>query len=250
MDPKQSQPQPAPSQYLRPPPHHRPTAPSSSTQSSSAPRAPPAQISAHPSVTISDNANFVGPYSISIGKGTIIHPRTRICATEGPVKIGEGCIISEKTIIGTLPGTPNNSGSESRSNDEAEEKAIVISSNVTVGIQVVIHPGARLHSGVVVDNQAVVGRGADIGAHSKICARCELADGARVKEWVVVWGAGKGTGVRRRVKVQKKVVSPLVGDGRGQEGVMEGRTVEDARLVAMKREREALARFIVGVKRK
>ncbi|KAL4779303.1 trimeric LpxA-like protein [Aspergillus varians] len=262
MDPKQLQSQPQPrhpssssssSQHLRPPPHHRPSA-----QPSTTPRAPPAQITAHPSATISDNANFIGPYPISIGKGTIIHPRTRICATEGPVKIGDGCIISEKSVIGSLPTQPPSSTSTSNpragnGGGNAEEHPIVISSNVTIGVQVVVHPGARLHSAVVIDDQAVVGRGADVGAHSKICARCELLDGARVKEWVVVWGVGKGTGVRKRVKVQKKVVSPLeLGgrEGREQDGVLEGRVIEEARLVAVRREREALSRFIVGVKRK
>lgn len=173
------------------------------------------------------------------------------------MRIGDGCIIAEKTVIGALPGpstaasSPKLGGGEH--GDSAEEQAIVISSNVTVGVQVTVQPGARLHSGVVVDNQAFVGRGADVGAHSKICGRCELVDGARVKEWVVVWGAGKGTGVKKRVKTQKKVVSPFGlggGEGKGQDGVLEGRVIEDARMVAMQREREALSRFIVGVKRK
>lgn len=171
------------------------------------------------------------------------------------MRIGDGCIIAEKTVIGTLPGpsTPSSPKLGGEHGDSAEEQAIVISSNVTIGAQVTVQPGVRLHSGVVVDNQAVVGRGADVGAHSKICARCELVDGARVKEWVVVWGAGKGAGVKKRVKTQKKVVSPFGlggGEGKGQDGVLEGRVIEDARMVAMKREREALSRFIVGVKRK
>ncbi|OJJ59614.1 hypothetical protein ASPSYDRAFT_117909, partial [Aspergillus sydowii CBS 593.65] len=156
----------------------------------STPRPPAAQITAHPTSTISDSSNFVGPYTVTIGKGTIIHPRTRICATEGPVRIGDGCIIAEKTVIGVLPGMSTPSSPRIGDGDAAEERAIVISSNVTIGVQVTIQPGVRLHSGVVVDNQAVVGRGADVGAHSKICARCVLVDGARVKEWVVVWGAG------------------------------------------------------------
>ncbi|KAL4965002.1 transferase hexapeptide domain protein [Aspergillus stella-maris] len=233
---------------LRPPPHHRPS--STSTQSShsqsSTPRPPPAQISAHPTATISDSANFCGPHSVSIGKGTIIHPRTRLCATEGPIRIGEGCIISEKSVIGTPPNVTPGSAMEAVA-ERAEECSITISSNVTIGAQVTIHPGAHLHSGVVVDSQVIVGRGADIGSHSKVCARTELLDKARVKEWTVVWGGGKGVGIRTRAKVQKKVVSPFVPDGKG---VLEGRAIEDARLLAVKREREVLSRLIVGVKRK
>ncbi|KAL4951720.1 trimeric LpxA-like protein [Aspergillus filifer] len=232
------------SSHLRPPPHHRPSSTSTQSSQSSTPRPPPAQISAHPTATVSDSTNFCGPHSVSIGKGTVIHPRTRICATEGPIRIGEGCIIAEKSVIGTPPNTTLGTRPVTEGGEEA---SITISSNVTIGAQVTIHPGAHLHSGVVVDSQVVVGRGADIGAHSKVCARTELLDGARVKEWTVVWGGGRGVGIRTRAKVQKKVVSPFAPDGKG---VLEGRAIEDARLVAVKREREMLSRLIVGVKRK
>ncbi|KAL4932110.1 transferase hexapeptide domain protein [Aspergillus undulatus] len=241
------------SQHLRPPPHHRPSSQTPQSQPFT-PRPPPAQISAHPSATVSDSANFCGPYSISIGKGTIIHPRTRICATEGAIKIGEGCIIAEKSVIGTPPNLQPGSGStppqiRTGIGTGGEEQGITISNNVTIGAQVTIASGVRLHSGVVVDNQVTIGRGADVGAHSKICAGTEILDKARVKEWVVVWGGGRGSGVRTRARVQDKVVSSFAADG-DLKGVMEGRVIEDARLVAVRREREMLSRLIVGVKRK
>ncbi|KAL4742472.1 trimeric LpxA-like protein [Aspergillus similis] len=252
MDPK-----PAPSSYssqhLRPPPHHRPSASPASAQtqaqSGGAPRVP-AKTSADPSAVIAEQTYFCGPYSISIGRGTIIHPRVRICATEGPIRIGDGCIISEKSVIGTYPppAVPADSTS-SGSGSIGEERSIVISNNVIIGLQAVVHPGARVHSFAVVDNQAVIGRSVDIGGHAKVCARCEVFPGARVKEWSVVWGGGKGTGLKTRVKAQKKVVSPFALGEKGFEGVLEGRAVEDARLVAVKRERDALSRLIVGKKR-
>ncbi|KAL4971349.1 hypothetical protein BDW66DRAFT_146293 [Aspergillus desertorum] len=241
------------SQHLRPPPHYRPSASPASAQtqaqSAGAPR-PPAKTTADPSAVIAEQTYFCGPYSISVGRGTVIHPRVRICATEGPIRIGDGCIISEKSVIGTYPppATPADSTS-SGSGGSGEEKSIVISNNVIIGLQAIVHPGARVHSSAVVDNQAVIGRNVDVGGHAKVCARCEIAAGAKVKEWSVVWGGGKGTGLRTRVKVQKKVASPFAVGEKGFDGVLEGKAIEDARLVAIKREREALSRLIVVKKR-
>ncbi|KAL4808253.1 hypothetical protein BDV18DRAFT_158362 [Aspergillus unguis] len=260
MDPRQ-QPQPSSSsQHLRPPPHHRPS-PQSSTPSSSSstPRPPPAKISADPSATISDSVYMCGPYQIYISKGAVIHPRTRICASEGPIRIGEGCVINEKAIVGTYPPPPppktgTGTNADGKPEGNGEENAIVLSTNAVIGSQTLVHPGVKVHSGAVVDSQVVVGRGAEVGAHSKICARTELSPGARVKEWVVVFGGGKGGGVRTRAKARGKVVSPFAGanviDGKAFEGVMEGSFAEDARLLSIKRERDALARLIVGMKRK
>ncbi|KAL4821915.1 trimeric LpxA-like protein [Aspergillus spinulosporus] len=253
MDPKPPPSSYSSSQHLRPPPHHRPAASPTSAQtqaqSSGAPRIP-AKTTADPSAVIAEQTYFCGPYSISIGRGTVIHPRVRICATEGPVRIGDGCIISEKSVIGTYP--PPAAAADSTSSDSGgsgEEKSIVISNNVIIGLQAVVHPGARVHSFAVVDSQAVIGRGVDVGGHAKVCARCEIFPGAKVKEWSVVWGGGKGVGLKTRVKVQKKVVSPFAFGEKGFEGVLEGKAIEDARLVTVKRERDALSRLIVGKRR-
>lgn len=194
----------------------------------------------------------------------VVHPRTRICATEGPVRIAEGCIVCEKAVVGTYPppqiaaggsNDKNNDNDVGREEGSDEKNGIVFSENVTIGLQTLVHPGVRIGAGAVVDNQVVVGRGAEVGAHAKVCARCELLPRARVKEWTVIFGSGKGAGVRVRRKGEGKVVSPFIGnnadgDGKGTEGLMEGRVVEDARLLSLRRERDALARLIVGVKRK
>lgn len=69
----------------------------------------------------------------------------------------------------------------------------------------------------------------------------------------MVWGDGGGFGQRRRKRaVGVMGVSPHValgqgqpGQGRGGEGeVLEGRVVEDARLVVLGKEREAVARMV------
>ncbi|KAL2813048.1 trimeric LpxA-like protein [Aspergillus cavernicola] len=254
MDQRQPQPrQPISSSQnlLRPPPHHRP----STTTQPSTPRLPSAPVSAHPTSIISESSTFNGTYPVSIGRGAVIHPRAKIFATEGPVKIGEGCIVSEKCVIGAPPPVPGNNSDSKGSN--SEELPITISANVTIGPLATIHPGVYLHSAVVVESHAVINRRVDIGGHSKICARCEIAEGARIKEWVVVWGVGRGFGLRRRVRTQGEVVNPLLvldsgagaGAGAGEKGKdgsggLEGRVIEDARLRVLRKEREALARFI------
>ncbi|KAI9376028.1 trimeric LpxA-like protein [Aspergillus egyptiacus] len=244
--------QPSSQNLLRPPPpHHRPSAASSS---SSTPRPPLAPVSAHPTAIISESAIFHGTYKVSVGKGTVIHPRARINATEGPVKIGDGCIVCERSVIGTPPapvpasagGSGGYGGGGGGEMKEKEEVPVLISSNVTIGPLATVQAGVQIHSAVVVEAHAVVKRGVEIGAHSKICARCELAEGARVGEWVVVWGGGKGVVRRRRIqgKAGKAVVMHA---GPTTDGVLEGRVIEDARLKVLRREREALARLIPPV---
>jgi acyl-[acyl carrier protein]--UDP-N-acetylglucosamine O-acyltransferase len=138
-----------------------------------------------------------------------------------------------------------------------EEGAIQVSSSVTIGAMASVAAAVTIHSGVVVETAAVINGNVDIGAHSKICARAEISGGARIREWTVVWGAGKGVGLRRRVRVQGGKVNPIVqslngdnaattaGDHKAEEGgILEGQIIEDARLLGMRREREALARLI------
>ncbi|KAL2812535.1 trimeric LpxA-like protein [Aspergillus granulosus] len=240
---------------LRPPPYHRPSTQSSPSPSSSPkPAAPP--ITASSSATIAESAIFQGTHPVTIGRSTIIHPRARIYTFSGPVVIGSECIISEKSVIGTAPGTI---GSTTGSGNGSEDGAIQISSNVTVGPMATISAGVTIHSGVIVETAAIINRGVEIGSHTKICARCEISAGANIREWAVVWGAGKGLGLRRRVRTQGGKVNPIVQSlnsgsatvgGETEEGALEGRVIEDARLLGMKREREALAKFIAGAKGK
>jgi NDP-sugar pyrophosphorylase family protein len=137
-----------------------------------------------------------------------------------------------------------------------EDGAIQISPSVTIGPMASVAAGVTIHSGVVIETAAVINQNVDIGGHSKICARAEISAGARIHEWTVVWGAGKGAGLRRKVRVQGGKANPIVqslngdnaaataGDKAEEGGILEGRIIEDARLLGMRREREALARFI------
>jgi carbonic anhydrase/acetyltransferase-like protein (isoleucine patch superfamily) len=234
---------------------------SSSSHSSGPPKAP---LKADPTATIADTAVFQGKHPVIIGAGTIIHPRARFYTYEGPITIGDSCIISEKAVIGAppppKPSSSSRSASPSRSSnpstspttDPAEprkETSTRISYFVTVGPSATIEPGANVHSSATIETLAVVRRGADIGAHSKVCSRCEIAAGGSVGEWVVVYGQGPGMR-RKRARGAKAMSAAVVGAAQVAQTAVPGsapagKVIEDARLMGLQMEREMLGRLLV-----
>lgn len=81
-----------------------------------------------------------------------------------------------------------------------------------------------------------------------MCAGCHVPRKALVKDWTVVWGSGAGFGQRRK-RATKAVAVGIGGmvqqqqQGQGQLP-LEGRVIEDARLVVLQKEREALVKLI------
>ncbi|OJI91363.1 hypothetical protein ASPTUDRAFT_113064 [Aspergillus tubingensis CBS 134.48] len=265
MDPRQHHPsQPPPPQststtHLKPPPSHHtqqraPPSPSASHHH----RTP---ITAHPSATISESLLIQGSHPISIGASTIIHPRARIYSYEGPVIIGNGCIISEKSVIGSAPTTSTSTTSTTStssgiaSKDEGSILPIRISNSVTIGPGAQILPGAHIHSASCVEARAVIGRRSVVGSHCRVCAGVEVADGDGVADWMVVWGGGNRRRRRAvgRVEPSKVVFPAPAGGNGGGNGVggngLEGRVIEEARLMVLQRERDALVRLIGGRRR-
>ncbi|EHA18486.1 hypothetical protein ASPNIDRAFT_225614 [Aspergillus niger ATCC 1015] len=262
MDPRQHHPTlpPPPSSssstHLKPPP----STPHSHHTQHSQQRAPPSPshhhrtpITAHPSATISESLLIQGSHPISIGASTIIHPRARIYSYEGPVIIGNGCIISEKSVIGSAP-TPTSTTSTTSggiaSKDEGSILPIRISNSVTIGPGAQILPGAHIHSSSSVEARAVIGRRSVVGSHCRVCAGVEVGDGDGIADWMVVWGGGR----RRRRAVGRVEPSKVVlpgGNGAGGQGNggLEGRVIEEARLMVLQRERDALVRLIGGRRR-
>lgn len=199
--------------------------------SSSAPPGPPrAPVKADPSATIADTAVFQGTHPITIGPGTVIHPRARLYSYEGPITIGDGCIISEKAVIGAAPESASKERSASSSRTASpspspstptdgtttttqtihtptpeEGLPIRISYFVTIGPLSSILPGSHIHSAAAIDSLATIHRGAEIGSHAKICAGCVVPQNGRVAEWTVVWGSGVGQR-RTRGEVQGLLV--------------------------------------------
>jgi carbonic anhydrase/acetyltransferase-like protein (isoleucine patch superfamily) len=206
---------------------------------------PKAPLKADATATIADTAVFQGTHPVTIGAGTIIHPRARFYAYEGPIIIGDGCIISEKAVIGAQP-----------TQSESKETATRLSYFVTVGPSSTIHPGAHIHSSATIEALATINRNADIGSHSKICSGCEVPVKGKVDEWVVVWGSGLGQR-RKRAREAKEpgsavVVAAQVAQVPVPGPAPKGSVIEDARLMVLQKEREVLARMIVpaGTKKK
>ena len=233
-----------PSQYLKPPSAH-PHAhlPQRIPTASSSPRAP---VTAHATATIAETVVFQGTHPITIGAETVIHPRARIYSFDGPAIIGEGCIISEKSTIGAAPlSSPVSSPAIGGPGPVGGREGVPtrISHSVTIAPLATVLPGAHIHSSVTIDSLATIDRRANIGAHSKVCATCHVPAKAVIRDWTVVWGSGAGFGQRRkRATKAAKNAGAVQGQGQGQ--VLEGKVIEDARLVVLKKEREALVKLI------
>lgn len=154
--------------------------------------------------------------------------------------MGRGVIVGEKCIIGTPPpsSTVSGIGGGSEKEGDLEDKTISISNNTTLSPQCTINAGVILEEAVIIDTLVTIHRGARVGGHTKICAGCQLSPGAKVKEWMVVWG-GNGTngfGLRRR-RITTLSSTAMAG--------LDGRMVEESRMVVLKKEREALGKLLV-----
>ncbi|KAJ5086975.1 hypothetical protein NUU61_008282 [Penicillium alfredii] len=230
--------------------------------SSSTPTGPPkAPVKADATATIADTAVFQGTHPVSIGAGTVIHPRARFYAYEGPISIGDGCIISEKAAIGAAPTPPaskptsgfSSPSSPTSTSDQPQLSSSEISTRISyfviIGPLATIHPGAHIHSSAIIETLAAIHRRAEIGAHTKIAAGCEIADGASVPEWVVVWGSAPGQRRKRtreaKMPPQAVVAAAYVAQDAVPEPAPQGKMIEDARLMVLQKEREVLSRMIV-----
>jgi len=207
--------------------------------SSAAPAKP--SLAIHPSATIADTALLHGTYQISVGAGVVVHPRARLYSYDGPIMIGDGCVIGEKSTIGsatTLSSNNNNSSTTTTttmttmttmttvtnnttnaSTDEMSSSSPPPSAEVTrvttrLSSSVIIAPfatvlsGAQIRSAAVIESLAIVYRYASVGAHSKVCSGCEIPENSVVDDWTVVWGPGGAAGqMRRKRTVGRKLPS-------------------------------------------
>jgi dynactin-6 len=112
------------------------------------PPKPPTSLSG--TITISENTSLFGNYPVTILSQSVIHPRSRINSTYGPVKLGPICIISERCNIGLQSPAPG----------QIE--------GVTLGKAVVVEVGAVVEArevgeGCVIEVNAKVGKGSVLG---------------------------------------------------------------------------------------
>ncbi|RMZ74720.1 hypothetical protein DV737_g5807, partial [Chaetothyriales sp. CBS 132003] len=166
-----------------------------------------------------------GSHTITLGNHTLVHPRAHLLSTYVPLMIGDGCIISEKAVVGgPLPQVSSAPGQEAvvespshgERGEDGAKKATVIEDRVRVEPHAQIHHSATVLEGAIIEAQATILPGAVVGRHAKICAGVTIREGMTVAEGAVVWGNGEQ--IRRRA---------------GEAGQAEKR-----RLQAMDRERE------------
>ncbi|KAJ5949410.1 hypothetical protein N7454_000994 [Penicillium verhagenii] len=227
---------------LKPPPaQHR---------SSHTPSGPPkAPVKADPTSTIADTAVFQGKYPVTIGANTVIHPRARFYAYEGPIVIGDGCIISEKAVIGAPPNSSSSSRGSSRSPSPApssqaqtptttrptstdpeagagaESTATELSQtpppppkkqDLTTRLSyfVTVGPQSTIRPGAHIHSSASIEALATIQRHAEIGSHVKICSGCEVPEYgsVPEWTVvwGSGLGQRRRRARGAKSPGPAV----------------------------------------
>ncbi len=187
----------------------------------------PAAAASEPPVTLPASAHLDpgayvrGSNPITLGNKTLIHPRAHLLSTHAPLMVGDGCIVSEKAVVGgPLPTTTStdSKGDAAKSSDDGElKKATVIENRVRIDPHAQIYHSAIILEGALIESHATILPAAVIGRHGKICAGVTIREGMKVPDYTVVWGNGEQ---RRRRHA-------------------EGDLAEEGRLKAFEKEREA-----------
>ncbi|KJF60128.1 transferase hexapeptide domain-containing protein [Coccidioides immitis RS] len=138
------------------------------TGTSATPSIPRPPLSVHPNATISETVYFQGKHPISIGAGTVIHPRARLLSFEGPISVGEGCIIGEKSVVGN-PQAPQSASEHSSGSATSPTPAVtIIENSVLIAPLSTVSSGSHIHSAATIDASAFLGRHVRIGRHAKL----------------------------------------------------------------------------------
>jgi len=113
------------------------------------PQLPLAPTSIDPSAVVAKFAVLTGNHPITIGAGAVLHPYSKIISNEGPVVIGEGCVIWEKAVVGIDGGHDS-------------EQSVVLGKNVVVESGAVVE-AKEVGEGTTIEALAKVGVGARVG---------------------------------------------------------------------------------------
>ena len=111
---------------------------------------PPANLA--PTCVISDAAVLIGIHPITIGANAVLHPRSKINSTFGPVIIGPGCIICERGSVGLLQ----------EADSTVKEPAVELQENVILEPAAIVE-AAQVGTGSVLEAGSKAGVGAVIG---------------------------------------------------------------------------------------
>ena len=195
------------------------------------------QASNRPPVTVGNNTHLDpgayarGTHAVALGDNILIHPRAQLIAIHGPLSIGDGCIISEKCIIGGPVPTPADTTTKTAGSnpptplldqggddDEHDPVKTTIGQNVYIHASSHVHAGATVRDGVLIESHVTVPANITIGAHAKICAGV-IVEGD-VVAWEVVYGNGDLKRKRKKpgdVEVSVDLDALQSGDGLSKE---------------------------------
>ena len=107
-------------------------------------------------VVMADNVYVVGTYPVTISSDTVVHPRARLDAKNGPVNIGRRCIVEERAVVG-------GGGTSQSANMPTPEGSVTLGDYVSVETGAVLEAGAVVGQGSVVGARSQIGSGAIIG---------------------------------------------------------------------------------------
>ncbi|RKF66795.1 Dynactin subunit 6 [Golovinomyces cichoracearum] len=155
---------------------------------------PPTQLD--PSLIISEQASLTGTKLITMGSNTVIHPRCKLNSINGPITIGNSCILSERCRIG-LQSEPH----------QVEANSIVIGDGVVIETGAIVE-ASIIGDGSVIEVNSKIGKGAILGKvrynilmerikaynpsqYCKVGPYCEVADREVVPDYTVIYGRGQ-----------------------------------------------------------
>ena len=130
---------------------------------------------------------------VVIGSKTVIHPKARILALHGPIKIGDGNLIEEQTCI-------INKG------DDDEEDSTVMEIGNNNFFEVGSHCEAtKVGNNNILECKSKVGRQVILGDGCVIGASCELTTNETLPDNTVVFGED----CQRRVQSERPIAQTL-----------------------------------------
>lgn len=151
-------------------PHSTTTSASASSATSSSSSNPPPPLTAHPSAIIAAHAHLSGPHRVSLGARAVLSPYSRVLAGAGPVSLGDGCVLWEKSVVGVPAAAgpraspfpaPGEKGEE-KGGGEEQGQGVRLGRNVVVETGCVVE-ATEVGEGTVVEAGCRLGRGCVVG---------------------------------------------------------------------------------------
>lgn len=134
---------------------------------SAASQAPKPPCSIHPSAIISDKAIITGTHPVTIGEGCVIHPFAKITSAIAPVRLGNNCIVAERSVVGLVSESSNYEGAAVTLEDNVSIETGAVVEAASIGAGTVVEVSARVSSRTVVGKVRKTGVGVIYSLHEQ-----------------------------------------------------------------------------------